>query len=172
MSDDPSRMLPMGRTTIHGEPDTLTSSYAREAINFTALVGDLSLKISDDGQCELIASIQINLNTVAELLEHQKPADMAGGDALCGGVRLALASRSGRSACCAGVAHIFERRQGHELFLGHIDHDMIRVVAITGHSRRCGGGGCSGRSRSLSDRGRLCRGVGRGVSGARLHDEL
>jgi hypothetical protein len=77
-------MLPMGRATIHGEPDTLTS-YAREAINFPALVGDLSLKISDDGQCELIASIQINLNTVAELLEHKKPADIAGGDSLCGG---------------------------------------------------------------------------------------
>ena len=78
-------MPPMGRATIHGEPDTVISSYAREEINATALVGDLGLKISDDGQCKLIASIQINLNIVAEILGHQKPADMAGGDSLCGG---------------------------------------------------------------------------------------
>jgi hypothetical protein len=56
--------------------------FAREEINATALVGDLSLKISDDGQCELIASIQVNLNIVAEILGHQKPADMAGGYSL------------------------------------------------------------------------------------------
>jgi hypothetical protein len=73
---------PMGRATIHGEPDTVISSYAREEINATALVGDLSLKLSDDGQCELIASIQVNLNIVAEILGHQKPADMAGGYSL------------------------------------------------------------------------------------------
>jgi len=35
----------MGRATIHGEPDTVISSYAREEINATALVGDLNLKI-------------------------------------------------------------------------------------------------------------------------------
>jgi hypothetical protein len=77
-------MPPMGRATIHGEPDTVISSSAHEEINATAHVGDLGLKISD-GQCELIASIQINLNIVAEILGHQKPADMAGGDSLCGG---------------------------------------------------------------------------------------
>jgi hypothetical protein len=82
-------MPPMGRATIHGEPDTVISSYAREEINATALVSDLGLKISDDGQCELIASIQINLNIVAEILGHQKPADMAGGYSLvCGAPRL------------------------------------------------------------------------------------
>jgi hypothetical protein len=79
-------MPPMERATIHGEPDTVISSYARED-NATALVGDLSLRISDDGQCELIASIQVNLNIVqvnlvAEILRHQKPADMAGGYSL------------------------------------------------------------------------------------------
>ncbi len=93
MSDDPSGL---GRATIHGEPDAVISSYVREEINATA-VGDLSLKISDDGQCELIASIQVNLDIVAEILGHQKPADMAGGYSLCGGApRL---SESERAKC-------------------------------------------------------------------------
>jgi hypothetical protein len=49
MSDDPSRLPPMGRATIHGEPDTVISSYAREEINATALVGHpAASRCSDD----------------------------------------------------------------------------------------------------------------------------
>jgi hypothetical protein len=41
-------MPPIGRATIHGEPDTVISSYAREEINATALVGDLGLLTTDN----------------------------------------------------------------------------------------------------------------------------
>jgi hypothetical protein len=53
------------------QPDTVISSYAREEINATALVGDLSLKISDDGQCELIASIQTRISTKLDVVREQ-----------------------------------------------------------------------------------------------------